>query len=33
MEILKYGNNVEVLAPAALKGRVKDKLKGALQYY
>lgn len=33
MEILKYGNNVEVLAPATLRARVKDKLRGALQFY
>lgn len=33
MEILKYGNNVEVLAPAALRKKVKDRLRAALSMY
>lgn len=33
MDILRYGNNVEVLEPAALRKRVKDKLRGALGLY
>lgn len=33
MDILKYGNNVEVLGPSKLKQKVKDKLRGALSLY
>ena len=33
MDILKYGNNVEVIAPSKLRNAVKDKLRGALSLY
>ena len=33
MEIMKHGAGVEVLAPLALKNRVKDELKEALKNY
>ncbi|WP_075187561.1 helix-turn-helix transcriptional regulator [Teredinibacter haidensis] len=33
MDILRYGNNVEVLEPTALRKRVRDKLAAALRFY
>ena len=33
MDILKYGNNVEVIEPAKLRKAIKDKLRGALSLY
>lgn len=33
MDILKYGNNVEVIGPSKLKQQVKNKLRGALSLY
>ena len=33
MDILQYGNNVEVLAPGKLKQKIVNTLRGALQLY
>lgn len=33
MDVLKFGNNVEVMAPVELRKAVKDKLRGALSLY
>ena len=33
MDILKFGADVQVLAPAALRGKVRDRLKAAAKRY